>query len=147
MHPALAPFVARGIGGRSARAVRFAGVTVLGLCLFGLLAVGPAAAQDGSTDGASNPVCQDDSRTLANMIEGFLQLTVALGVMGLLVVFQADTLMEMLAFDRDQKVRIKQHKRAALRSAVVLVILGPLFTVAASLMGLPIAECVDLIPF
>lgn len=103
----------------------------------------PALAQDGGT----NPVCSDSSGTLPSMIEGFVQITTALGLMGLLVVWQADSLMEMFTFNREQKAAIKQHKRGALRSAGVLVILGPLFTVAGSAMDLPIASCVDLIPF
>nr|WP_276258962.1 hypothetical protein [Haloglomus sp. DT116] len=110
-------------------------------------AVQPAAAQDNSGSGATNPICQDSSDTLAQMIEGFIQITTAIGLMGLLVVWQADSLMEMFTLSREQKAKIKEHKRGAMRSAGVLVVLGPLFSVAGSTMGLPIAQCVDLIPF
>jgi hypothetical protein len=92
-------------------------------------------------------VCADESGTLVSMIEGFIQLTTALGLMGLLVVWQADELMEMFMLGREQKHQIKRHKRGAMKSATVLVLLGPLFTVAASMMDLPIAQCVDLVPF
>nr|WP_284032494.1 hypothetical protein [Halobaculum sp. DT31] len=112
------------------------------ILLIGLLST-PAVAQDAT----SNPVCTDDSGTLGNMIEGFVQITTGLGIMGLLVVWQADALMEMFTLGREQKARIKEHKRGAVRSAVTLVVLGPLFTVGGAAMGLPIAECVDLIPF
>lgn len=105
------------------------------------IAVGPAAAQ------SANPVCQDSSETLANMVEGFLQITVGLGVMGLLVVWQADSLMTMFMLDRDQQSRLKRHRRTAGKSAVTLVALGPLFAIAGSAMDLPVAQCVDLIPF
>ena len=105
-----------------------------------LIATQPALAQ-------TNPVCAEESGTLQNMIEGFVQLTTALGLMGLLIVWQADSLMEMFTLSREQKVSIKQHKRGAMRSAATLVVLGPLFTVAGSMMGLPIAQCVDLVPF
>jgi hypothetical protein len=105
-----------------------------------LLAATPAAAQ-------TNPVCTDDSGTLQNMIEGFVQITTALGLMGLLVVWQAESLMEMFTLSRDQKRSIKQHKRGAMRSAATLVVIGPLFTVAGSAMDLPLAQCVDLVPF
>jgi len=117
--------------------------------LLGLVAsfAAPAAAQDNSGSSATNPVCQDSSNTLPDMIEGFVQITTSLGLMGLLVVWQADSLMEMFTLSREQKAKIKQHKRGAMRSAVVLVVLGPVFTVAGSTMGLPIAQCVDLIPF
>lgn len=105
-----------------------------------LIATEPALAQ-------TNPVCTDESGTLQNMIEGFVQITTALGLMGLLVVWQADSLMEMFTLSREQKVSIKQHKRGAMRSAATLVVLGPLFTVAGSTMDLPLAQCVDLVPF
>lgn len=115
----------------------------IALLLLLVLLVSPAAAQDGVT----NPVCADDSNTLEEMIEGFIQITTALGVMGLLLVWQADALMEMLTVGREQKAKIKQHKRGAIRSAGILVVLGPLFTIAGSAMDLPIATCVDLVPF
>ncbi len=105
-----------------------------------LIAVQPALAAD-------NPVCQEDSGTLVNMIEGFVQLTTGLGIMGLLVVWQADSLMEMFTLSHEQQANLKQHKRSALKSATVLVLLGPLFTLMGSSMDLPIAECVNLIPF
>ena len=105
-----------------------------------VLAVDPALAQ-------TNPVCQEGSETLVNMIEGFVQLTTGLGVMGLLSVWQADSLMEMFTMSRDQQTAFKRHKFKALKSATVLVLLGPLFTVMGSMMDLPIAQCVDLTPF
>jgi hypothetical protein len=132
------------------RRLRLAARTaVLVLLLVGLIASAavPAAAQDNSGSSATNPICQDSSNTLPDMIEGFVQITTALGLMGLLVVWQADSLMEMFTLSREQKANIKQHKRGAMRSAVVLVVLGPVFTVAGSTMGLPIAQCVDLVPF
>lgn len=104
-----------------------------------VVAVEPALAQ--------NPVCEEESDTLVNMIEGFVQLTTGLGVMGLLVVWQADSLMEMFTLNQEQQSAFKQHKRKALKSATVLVLLGPLFTVMGSSMDLPVADCVDLIPF
>lgn len=106
----------------------------------------PAAAQS-SDSSAANPICQDSSETLAQMIEGFVQITTAIGLMGLLVVWQADSLLEMFTMGHEKQAKIKEHKRGAMRSAGVLVVLGPLFTVAGSTMGLPIAQCVDLIPF
>ncbi|MFB9825568.1 hypothetical protein [Halobaculum roseum] len=114
------------------------------LVLLVVAASGTVAAQD---EEPTNPVCTDESDTLANMIEGFVQITTGLGIMGLLVVWQADALMEMFTLGREQKAKIKQHKRGAGRSALTLVVLGPLFTVGGTAMDLPIAECVDLIPF
>jgi hypothetical protein len=104
-----------------------------------ILAVDPALAQ--------NPVCEDESGTLVDMIEGFVQVTTGLGMMGLLVVWQADSLMEMFTLSQEQQAGLKRHKRSALKSAMVLVLLGPLFTVMGSAMELPIANCVDLVPF
>jgi hypothetical protein len=109
------------------------------LLVLTLVAVDPALAQ--------NPVCAEESNTLVNMIEGFVQLTTGLGVMGLLIVWQADSLMEMFTMSLDQQTAFKRHKFKALKSATVLVLLGPLFTVMGSMMDLPIAQCVDLTPF
>ncbi|MFD1600422.1 hypothetical protein [Halobellus rarus] len=103
-----------------------------------LVAVEPVAAQD-------NAVCSADN--LPSMIEGFFQLTTGLGIVGLAVVWQADSLIEMFTITPDQKKGLKRHKRSAMKSAVILVVLGPLYTVAGSMMGLPLAECVDLVPW
>lgn len=121
---------------RAARTGVMLGSAVVALTL---VAVEPALAQ--------NPVCAEESDTLVNMIEGFVQLTTGLGVMGLLVVWQADSLMEMFTLGQEQQRALKRHKRSALKSAVVLVTLGPLFTVMGSSMDLPVADCVDVIPF
>ena len=114
---------------------RQAALIVVSLSLF---AVEPAAAQ-------SNAVCSADN--LPSMIEGFFQLTTALGIVGLAVVWQADSLIEMFTITPEQKKGLKRHKRSAMKSAVVLVALGPLYTVAGSMMGLPLAECVNLAPW
>jgi hypothetical protein len=81
------------------------------------------------------------------MIEGFVQLTTGLGVMGLLIIWQADSLLQMFTLSQEQQAGLKRHKRSALKSAAILVLLGPLFTLLGSSMELPIADCVDLVPF
>jgi len=103
----------------------------------------PVAAQTDTT----NPVCEDSSGTLQDMISGFLQITVGIGVMGLLIVWQLDELLNMFTTNPEQKRRLKQHRTGAARSAFVLVALGPLAKVAGTIMGLPLASCVDLVPF
>lgn len=112
------------------------GVLSLGLLL--IVAVDPALAQDGV-------VCEAEG--LPEMISGFFQITTALGILGLVVVWQADSLAEMFTMNVDQKKSLKQHKRTAMKSAIILVILGPLYTVAGAAMGLPLAECVDFVPW
>lgn len=111
---------------------------VLGSLLVMLLAVEPAAAQD-------SPVCE--AERLPEMISGFFQLTTAIGLLGLVVVWQADSLVEMFTVRPDHREGIKRHKRTALRSTVILLVLGPLYTVAGGMMNLPLAECVDLVPW
>ena len=108
------------------------------LLLLLVLAVDPVAAQDGA-------VCE--AERLPEMISGFFQLTTAIGLMGLVVVWQADSLMEMFTLRPEQREGLKQHKMSALKSAVILLVLGPLYTVAGSMMNLPLAECVDLVPW
>jgi len=111
---------------------------VIGLVLLSLIAVEPAAAQQSA-------VC--NAAKLPSMIEGFFQLTTALGIVGLAVVWQGNSLIDMFTLSPEQKKGLKRHKRSALKSTVVLVILGPLYTVAGSMMGLPLAECVNLVPW
>ena len=108
------------------------------IVLVSLIMVQPAAAQ-------SSAVCSADN--LPSMIEGFFQLTTALGIVGLAVVWQADSLIEMFTLNPERKKGLKRHKRSAMKSAVVLVVLGPLYTVAGSMMNLPLATCVDLVPW
>jgi len=102
--------------------IRQAATVVVMLSLF---AVQPVAAQ-------SNAVCSADN--LPSMIEGFFQLTTTLGIVGLAIVWQADSLIEMFTITRIRR-GLKRHKRSAMKSAVVLVVLGPLYTVAGSMMA------------
>lgn len=111
---------------------------VAAFVMLSIVAVDPVLAQD-------SVVC--DAEGLPDMISGFFQITTALGIMGLVVVWQADSLVEMFTMNIEQKKSLKQHKRTALKSAVILVILGPLYTVAGAAMGLPLAECVNLVPW
>jgi hypothetical protein len=53
----------------------------------------------------------------------------------------------MFTLNPEQKKGLKRHKRSAMKSAVVLVVLGPLYTVAGSTMSLPLAQCVNLVPW
>ena len=111
---------------------------VFTVVILSLVAVQPVAAQ-------SNAVCSADN--LPGMIEGFFQLTTALGIVGLAIVWQADSLTEMFTLNPEQKKGLKRHKRSSMKSAIVLVVLGPLYTVAGSVMGLPLAQCIDLVPW
>ncbi|MCU4975041.1 hypothetical protein OB955_20260 [Halobacteria archaeon AArc-m2/3/4] len=108
------------------------------LLLFSLVAIKPVLAQD-------DVVC--DAEQLPGMISGFFQITTAIGIVGLVIVWQADSLAEMFTMNPEQKKGLKRHKRTALKSTVVLLVLGPLYTVAGSAMGLPLASCVDLVPW
>ncbi|MDS0296636.1 hypothetical protein [Halogeometricum luteum] len=111
---------------------------ILALALLSLFAVSPVAAQTGA-------VCSAEK--LPSMIEGFFQLTTGLGIVGLAVVWQADSLIEMFTLNSEQKKGLKRHKRSAMKSAVILLVLGPLYTVAGSMMSLPLADCVNLTPW
>lgn len=71
------------------------GVLLIGTILF---VAEPAIAQQ-------NPVCSADR--LAGMIEGFFQLTTGLGIVGLVVVWQADSLIEIFIFSMEQKKGFK----------------------------------------
>jgi hypothetical protein len=112
------------------------GKLAVGMLTLSLTAVHPVLAQ--------NAVCE--ATGLPGMISGFFQLTTGIGLIGVVVVWQANALSEMFTLDRDQRESLKQYRRRALKSALVLVILGPLYSVAGAMMGLPLASCVDLTP-
>ena len=95
--------------------------------------------------GETNAICS--AAKLPGMIQGFFQITTTLGIVGLAVVWQADSLIDMFTISPEQKKGVKRHKRTALKSTVILVVLGPLYTVAGSVMGLPLASCVNLAPW
>lgn len=118
---------------------------VLIAVLLTLVIVQPAVAAESDSDSESNAVCSADR--LPEMIEGFFQLTTGLGIVGLAIVWQADSLIEMFTLNPEQKKGIKRHKRSAMKSGTVLVALGPLYTVAGSMMNLPLASCVNLVPW
>nr|WP_267644147.1 hypothetical protein [Haloarchaeobius amylolyticus] len=81
------------------------------------------------------------------MIEGFFQITTAVGIIGLAIVWQADSLMSMFTLNPEQKKGLRQHQRSAVKSTMVLLVLGPLYTTAGGMMGLPLADCVNLAPW
>lgn len=116
-------------------------ITALTTILLSTVAVDPVVAQQP----LQSSVCSAEN--LPGMIEGFFQITTGLGIIGLAIVWQADSLIDMFTLDPEQKRGIKQHKRSAMKSAVILVVLGPLYTVAGSIMGLPLAECINLSPW
>lgn len=121
-------------GRRCVVITRLVGLWVL---LMLVVAVEPVLAVDGGVCNVSR---------LPMMIEGFFRLTTGIGIVGLAVVWQADSLVNMFTFSTEQKRALKQHRRSAIKSTVVLVLLGPLYTVAGSMMGLPLAQCVDFVP-
>ncbi|WP_345775623.1 hypothetical protein [Haloferax sp. Q22] len=110
---------------------------LIGVVLLSLIAVEPALAQE-------SVICQTDR--IPTMISGFFQLTTTVGLIGLVVVWQGNSLSEIFTLSPDQREKIKRHKRTALKSTLTLVLLGPLYTVAGSTMGLPLATCIDLVP-
>lgn len=112
-------------------------IGIIGIFLL-TFAVDPALAQGGA-------VCSADK--LPSMIEGFFQITTGIGIVGLAIVWQADSLIDMFTLNPEQKKALKRHKRSAMKSAVILLVLGPLYTVAGSIMGLPLADCVNLVPW
>jgi hypothetical protein len=65
-----------------------------------LFAVEPAAAQTNAVYSADN---------LLSIMEGFFQLTAALGIVGLAVAWQADSLIEMFTVTLDQRKGLKRH--------------------------------------
>lgn len=75
-----------------------------------LVAVQPALAQ---------PIAVCSADNLPGMIEGFFQITTTLGIVGLAVVWQADSLNDMFTINPEQKKGLKRHKRSAMKSTII----------------------------
>lgn len=127
-----------------ARRNRYWWLRAVGLSIFiGLVVVvTPVAAE---TSSSANPIC--NAAKLPGIIEGFFQLTTAIGIMGLVLVWQVDTVIEMFKPAPEQREAVRRHKRTAAKSAGIVTALGPMYTVAGSIMGLPLATCVNLAPW
>lgn len=93
----------------------------------------------------SNPVCSIEN--LPGMVEGFFQITTTVGILGFAVVLQIDTLIEIFNPPPETRQKLKRHKLAAAKSAGLLTLIGPLYAVAGPLMGLPLAPCLNLVPW
>lgn len=106
--------------------------------LFVVTAIEPVAAQE-------SVVCQAEK--LPGMLEGFFRASTGIGVIGVVAIWQLNSAAEIFGMTPEQKKPLKQHKRAALKSGVMLAVLGPLYSVIGPMMGLPLAQCVDLAPW
>ena len=126
-----------------ARSVR---VVLIGALALSLLAA-PAAAQEGDS-GASSDLCGTDGMAdMTRIVEGAIQLMWALGMMGAVVMYKADTVVEIVARGPEQRKQVKKHKQQIIGSSVVLILLGPFVEVAGAVMNIPIASCVSVIPW
>lgn len=127
--------------------LQFGQLLLLAFLVLGVF-VSPALGQEETetSQEQENPnICK--SEELTTMIEGFFRVTTTLGALGLGIVLQADSFAEMFTLSQDQRRGLQRHKRQALRSALVLFVLGPVYTYAGPIMGLPLASCIDLIPW
>ena len=96
----------------------------------------------------ADPFCNSGSASsLGQTVEGFFQLTAGVGLVGLVAVWQMESLMGVFAMSPEQKRNLKEHKRDAGKAAVTLLAIGPLYVAAQSAMGLPMGDCLSLSPF
>lgn len=112
------------------------------LALIAFVAIAPATAaaadpvplQSSSTD----DICSTD---IPSYLSTFMELTTILGLVGLVAVWQMDTLAELLTMNPRQKRNLKQHKRSSAKSGVVLLVLGPVFSVFIRMMDVGLGSC------
>lgn len=93
----------------------------------------------------ASTICSTEK--LPKAIEGFFELTTAFGLIGVIVVWQGSSLLEMFTLSPEQKKELRYRKRDAFRSMVVIFALGPVYSIAGPKMGLPLAQCIDLVPW
>lgn len=124
---------------------RKAFLSMFTLTLVSMLAVEPVMAQSSSP----TLVCQSASQTanptaLGNLVQRFFQLTTLVGLLGMFAIWQGGSLAEILTLSQRQKRNIKEYKSSSLKAAIVLVLIGPLFTVGASTLVGSRMACLDL---
>jgi hypothetical protein len=106
-----------------------------------LLASTPVAA----AENASSFLCEAEK--LPAMIEAVFRLTTVAGVIGLITVWQGSAFLEVFTLSPEQKLALKNHRRKAFKSTLILVSIGPLFSVVGPSIGLPLASCINLVPW
>lgn len=81
---------------------------------------------------------------LGSIVETFVRFTFGAGLLGAFVVWQGTALGNMLSLDRSQKRKLKKYRGSATKSFGVLVLIGPLFTVITSVLGVGAVGCISL---
>jgi hypothetical protein len=117
---------------------RKAFLTMFSLTVLSMVAVQPVMGQ-------ATIVCNGGSATqLGELLQRFFQLTTLVGILGVFAIWQGGSLAEIITLSQKQKRNIKQHKSSSLKAAVVLVLIGPLFSVASSGLVGGSMDCLDL---
>ncbi|WP_440989575.1 hypothetical protein [Haloarchaeobius baliensis] len=113
------------------------------LAVLSMVAVQPVMAQPNSI------VCQDASTTnnLGDLVETFFQITTVAGLVGVFAVWQGGSVAEVLTLSQRQKRNIKEYKSSTMKAAVVMVLIGPMFTVFSSQIMSSQLGCLSLTQF
>jgi uncharacterized membrane protein len=111
----------------------------------GILTIGSAVLSQPVT--AQSAICQEALSLPPRLIEGAIVLLVCVGISIAVTVYLATTLLGMVDIGPVGRQQVDQHKRAAYRSAALLIIGGPLLAVVGRLFKIPSTGCIDLIPF
>lgn len=101
---------------------------------------------DGANEGewAYDEGVEPAQTNLGAITETFIRFTFGAGLLGAFVVWQGTALGNMLSLDRNQKRKLKKYRGSATKSFGVLVLLGPLFQVITSVLGVGAVGCMSL---
>lgn len=118
------------------------------ILLLNVMAV-PVAAQDAGTmlcetDSSGDPT--NNTNELGSLVNTWLQMMFSIGVVAAIGMYQYETLVGMVTFKQSQKRYMKEKKRDIVKAIVVLIAVGPLFTIFAS-STIGSAGCVSFIPW
>lgn len=114
---------------------------VVGLTALVLVAADPTAAQN---------ICENASGStnrIGNIVNGFFQLTTALGLVGVVLLWQGDALANLFTLSPKQKRGLKRRKSSAMKGALVLLLLGPMIFALDQVIpggGLPLGGCANV---
>jgi hypothetical protein len=105
-----------------------------------------AAAASGSA--GSSLMCNGSTPTgLGKVMNFILQSTFSVGLIGAVAMWQYQSLVEIITFDRESRKQAKQQKQRIGMAVLSLIGIGPLAKYGGQAIGVTFSACVDFTPF
>jgi len=98
-----------------------------------------------ATQGAGSGLCGTDGAP--TFINGFMQLSFSIGVLGAIGMFQLQNAQEVFSIDQETKKKIKKRKSGILKGAGMLIATPLGVKYGLPKLGISVASCIKIVPF